>query len=181
MDGSLRRQPLAVRLWSRAQPQANGCWHWTGALSDGYGHIGHQSQVLGTHRVAYELAIGPIPTGFHVDHVCHNNDPECAGGAQCLHRRCINPAHLEAVTQRTNLLRGKTLPAANARKVECSNGHELTPENTFVNRRGHRYCRQCRRATWRRWREGAGRDRSAKRRARQAESRDATAPEAVKS
>jgi hypothetical protein len=80
--------------------------------------------------VAYELAIGPIPEGLTIDHLCRN-------------RGCVNPAHLEAVTNRTNLLRGDGIAALNARKTHCKRGHEFTPENTYVWREGTRACRAC--------------------------------------
>lgn len=45
------------------------------------------------HRLSYELFVGPIPDGYELDHLCRN-------------RGCVNPAHLEAVTHRVNVLRG---------------------------------------------------------------------------
>jgi hypothetical protein len=32
---------------------------------------------------------------------------------------------------------------ANRAKTHCPSGHEYTPENTYLNRRGHRFCRAC--------------------------------------
>lgn len=83
------------------------------------------------HRLAYEWAVGPIPPGAQIDHLCR--EP-----------RCINPDHLEAVTQRENIVRGESPSAVNARKTHCLHGHEFTPENTY--RRpddGNRQCRAC--------------------------------------
>jgi hypothetical protein len=56
---------------------------------------------------------------------------------------CVNPAHLDDVTPRENLLRGQTLAAANVRKTHCTNGHEFTEENTMWRADGSRRCRSC--------------------------------------
>jgi hypothetical protein len=48
------------------------------------------------------------------------------------------PSHLEAVTQRVNNQR------AGAAKTTCLRDHRFTLENTYINPRGHRICRQCR-------------------------------------
>lgn len=69
-----------------------GCWNWTGAMSpNGYG----QSRGSGAHREIYQRFKGPIPEGLTLDHLCRN-------------RRCVNPEHLEAVTQSTNVRRGNS-------------------------------------------------------------------------
>ncbi len=77
------------------------------------------------HRVAYELAIGPVPDGLVVDHLCFN-------------RACVRPGHLEPVTQQENVMRART---------HCRKGHEFTPENTYVRPGGtggiQRICRTC--------------------------------------
>jgi hypothetical protein len=66
------------------------CWHWRGAVtSSGYGSVGHEGRLWSTHRLAYELLIGPIPDGLHIDHLC-------------LNKLCCNPWHLEPVTQQEN-------------------------------------------------------------------------------
>jgi len=59
------------------------------------------------HRIAYQLVVGPIPDGLVLDHLCHTRDPDCADNANCPHRRCVNPAHLEPVTRRENIARGR--------------------------------------------------------------------------
>lgn len=129
---------------------SDGCWTWTGTISGGgYGHCWTGERVGLAHRFAYELWVGQIPEGLQIDHTCHNvaaTRGECAGGTSCLHRRCVNPTHLEAVTHEVNSLRSVTNPtAANAAKTHCPKGHEYTPENTYVypNRRS-RLCRRCR-------------------------------------
>ncbi|WP_417159116.1 HNH endonuclease signature motif containing protein [Streptomyces gilvifuscus] len=133
----------AERLWARVTPGApEECWEWPGYKSEaGYGKIGvffgvddtgkYRMTSTYTHRVAYESQVGPIPEGMVIDHLCRN-------------RSCCNPAHLEPVTQGTNLLRAPaSLPVVNAAKTHCPAGHEYTPENTYVGSEGTRFCRRC--------------------------------------
>ena len=110
------------------------CWRWAMNPKGRYGQfsVGKQKGLL-AHRVAYELFNGPIPAGLTVDHLCRNT-------------RCVNPAHLEAVTQRVNTLRGTGPIAVNAAKTVCDHGHELTEANTYLDKRGARCCRPCQRA-----------------------------------
>lgn len=132
---------------------ANGCWEWTGVVgADGYGTIAEGTRNLGTrrifgaHRLMYEVMVGPIPKGLCVDHVCHNEDPSCKGGA-CRHRRCVNPDHLRLATMRENILAGRSPSAVNARARECIRGHPLMDENlrTGTDSKGRvvRACREC--------------------------------------
>lgn len=61
----------------------------------------------------------------------------------CKHHDCINPAHLETVTHRTNVLRGRSFAAVNARKTACGRcGTPYDKANTY-NYRGRRDCRNC--------------------------------------
>jgi hypothetical protein len=132
------------RFLANVEEQPNGCWRWKGYVrEDGYGRWGTR----GAHRVAYELLVGPIPAGLTIDHTCHNADESCEGGSGCLHRRCVNPAHLEPVPGKTNTLRGKSPTARNARATHCSRGHELSGDNLRIlktgRRAGKRVCRTC--------------------------------------
>ena len=145
---------LRERLLSRAIINwETGCWEWKGYVAPhGYGAIkqpGRASKLL-AHRVSYEMIYGPIPRGRQIDHLCRV-------------RRCINPAHLEAVTSRENTLRGESASALNARKTHCPASHEYTPENTYIAPNGQRECRQCSRLRKRR----AYRARAAAKEARQ--------------
>ena len=115
---------------------ANDCWIWTGPLVNGYGR---QGRML-AHRLVYERLVGSIPDGLGLDHLCRV-------------RSCVNPAHLEPVDNRTNILRGETVPATNAKKDACIHGHPFDEANTFVwSKKGHRVCRTCRREREARWR-----------------------------
>lgn len=102
------RGSLEERFWKRVDSRDSvGCWIWTGGVTpDGYGYI-HASagRRLYAHRLAYELSQGPIPDGLTIDHVCHNGSG-CTEGTACPHRRCVNPAHLEAVPLPVNVRRG---------------------------------------------------------------------------
>lgn len=137
-----------IERFNASIERTDGCWHWTGFIDDeGYGHHrrtrdGHRA----VHRLAYELWVGPIPDGFTIDHRCHTH--ECEGsGRGCLHRRCVNPDHLEPVTIGENIRRGRE-----ATKPACVNGHDFTPENTHVRANGHRECRACMRVRARAYR-----------------------------
>lgn len=118
--------------------RSGDCWEWTAWKSDrGYGrfHIGGSD--INAHRAAWIIFRGPIPKGLVVDHLCRN--PGCA-----------NPAHLEPVSNRTNVLRGVGPSAENSLKTHCKHGHEFTPENTYITPKGYRYCRECKRSIDRR-------------------------------
>lgn len=84
------------------------CWHWIGSVTpNGYGQFFDDGSLVAAHRVALELATGERPSDeLDVDHTCHNGDMNCPGGHKCLHRRCCNPSHLEAVTHAVNVRRG---------------------------------------------------------------------------
>lgn len=130
--------PDLVKLIARTD-RSGECWIWRGALlASGYGQMKSCGKNRRVHRVAYELAYGPVPDGLVIDHLCRV-------------KACCRPDHLEAVTQRENLLRGNTVNAANAAKVTCVNGHALSGANVYVNpTTGHRSCRSChRRSHWR--------------------------------
>ena len=111
----------------------------------GYPRVNIKKKVLYEHRLVYEAAHGPIPPGMQVDHVCHGLDESCPGGNLCSHRACINPAHLQAVTNAVNVMRSRGPSAAEALMTHCIRGHEFNEENTHVTKAGRRQCRPCKR------------------------------------
>jgi hypothetical protein len=123
-------------FWSKVDRSGgpDACWIGTfRCFPNGYARAGRGY----AHRVAYEFAVGPIPPGMDLDHV------KARG---CTHKNCVNPAHLEPVTRRENLLRADTVAARNAAKTHCIHGHPFTPENTYTTG-GRRRCKTCHRAT----------------------------------
>jgi hypothetical protein len=98
---------IPERLRRAVELDDNGCWAWTLTLDiDGYGRTSWRGKQRGAHRVFYTI-FNDDPDDLVVDHTCHNTDPTCPGGRRCRHRRCTNPAHLEAVTWTVNFERGK--------------------------------------------------------------------------
>jgi hypothetical protein len=127
--------PYERKFWAQVDKRGpDECWPWTGYVaSNGYGQFGGKgngSQL--PHRIAYQFLVGPIPDGLVLDHLCHTADPQCADTNDCQHRRCCNPAHLEPVTYRENLARGRggdswgyvpdPIPAKPERPTVCVNG-----------------------------------------------------------
>ncbi|GGU91154.1 hypothetical protein GCM10010275_30320 [Streptomyces litmocidini] len=138
-------RPILERVNERTAAQSNGCIHWTGSLNEhGYGRISIKKEMHLAHRVVYQEVVGPLPDGVMLDHTCHNLDESCGGGSGCLHRRCVNPAHLEPVTNVENQERSKNTHAGRRILMDtCIRGHRYTPETTYIDANGHRSCRTC--------------------------------------
>lgn len=109
----------------------NNCWLWKGPAQHGYGLFYLNSKRYSAHRWIYEHVVEEIPPGFVLDHLCEN-------------KLCINPRHLEVVTNAENISRHAK------KQTTCRKGHEWTPENTYTRPGGTRLCRECVRAVGRR-------------------------------
>lgn len=119
---------------------ADECWTGLGyEHGNGYRKMQIDGRRQYLHRASYEYFFKRSPDGAFVDHTCHNADRTCLGGSTCPHRACWNPAHLEAVTNEMNILRGMSPPARNARKENCpACGAEYVSDGRY------RRCRACR-------------------------------------
>lgn len=127
-------------FWLRTEAKGD-CIEWIKARNaNGYGWVYYNARARLTHRVAYELSVGPIPDGLQIDHLCRN-------------RACCNPYHLEPVTLSENVRRGMAAERAReigAAKTHCKRGHEFTPDNTYRQPgTGRRSCRTCKRGVLR--------------------------------
>lgn len=132
---------VAGRFWSKVA-KTGTCWLWTASqYRDGYGIFYDGITSVRAHRFAYEQTRGPIPEGLVIDHLCRV-------------RHCVNPDHMEPVTNKVNVLRGESQIADLARRSHCVNNHEFTVENTYRPPHGYgRMCRTCRRETYQRNRQ----------------------------
>jgi hypothetical protein len=135
---------LPDRFWSKARKDDSGCWLWTASrFNNGYGQY-RGSRAAGAHREAYLTLVGEVPEPLVLDHLCRV-------------RHCVNPNHLEPVTQQTNILRGD-LPSVNVARSNaetCRNGlHPWTAENIHTNAAsGRRQCLPCLRVSIKRYKE----------------------------
>src|SRR5258706_11387542 len=103
-----------IRFWTKVDRSAGteGCWPWLAYKKpEGYGHFRIGRDIKLVHRISYEMLIGAIPEGLQLDHLCRI-------------RSCVNPLHLEPVTNKENVLRGEGITAKQSRQTHCLRGHE---------------------------------------------------------
>jgi hypothetical protein len=105
-----------------------GCWLWSGDLDVyGYGVLYRRGRPWQAHRAVYRELVGEIPAGKRLDHLCRR-------------RSCVNPRHLEPVSEAENQRRRTW--RARARQATCSAGHDLRT-HAIITPEGGRLCRQC--------------------------------------
>ena len=128
---------LDRRFWAKVEMLPGGqCWKWLGQRdAGGYGRIclkrNGKWRMGAAHRTAYEMLIGDIPNGMHIDHLCRN-------------RACVRPDHLEPVGQAENNRRGQSPMAIAARNGTCMRGlHVMSGDNVRAHRNGKRQCVAC--------------------------------------
>lgn len=117
-----------------AKTMTSTCVVWTGAVNNkGYAVLAVDGRLQLAHRIAYEAEHGRIPEGMQVDHLCRV-------------RNCVKVDHLEAVTHRENVRRGRLASSLQVGDT-CINGHRVESEDDIYERpSGLRECRTCKRA-----------------------------------
>lgn len=131
-----QRQAFVKRFWALVDRAPSGCWTWNGIKhASGYGQvylamIARKKVSLRAHRAAYMIVRGEIPDGLVIDHLCRNVS-------------CVNPGHLEAVSQRENTYRGRAPAILTMHAGVCARGHERVEGDPF--------CRACHRLTSRKY------------------------------
>lgn len=88
-QAQITREARLRRIRARVEAKlvkTDYCWYWSGDTHpNGRGRITIDQTKRYVYRVLYELMMGPIPSGWHLHHRCHNPP-------------CINPLHLLLVT-----------------------------------------------------------------------------------
>lgn len=137
MFDRMYRDPME-RFFSKVVISRNtSCWVWTDHLEFGYGIFSIRGTIFRAHRFAYIIYKGAIEEGLVIDHLCRN-------------KRCVNPDHLEAVTQSLNITRGK-LPTSKPIRAFCAQGHPLSGRNRLPRGKTGARCRICKRTYSREW------------------------------
>lgn len=127
MTRGKKEQPIVRLLNKTVFNTETGCWEWTASRTNGgYGACRMPGIGNVAHRALYVLMVGVLPDDLHLDHLCRN-------------KACVNPDHLEPVTQAENNRR------AGAARTHCAQGHEYTEANTYRRRNGSRDCKACNR------------------------------------
>jgi hypothetical protein len=124
---TLQVKTLDEALWDRVRATEAGCWELDKIPNKGgYQTLWRNGRAVYAHRLAYEAARGPIPPGLVIDHLCAN-------------RGCVNPEHLEPVTDPENRHRARPIT------THCLRGHSYDEANTRWGPTGRRVCRACHR------------------------------------
>lgn len=101
------------------------CWLWLAGQRKGYGEFSLAGRNIDAHVAALIFATGEqIAPKTVVMHSCDT-------------KLCVNPRHLSVGSKRDN--------APNTHKTHCPSGHEYTEANTWVDKKGARFCRECHR------------------------------------
>lgn len=138
---------VEFRFWSRVAyvgASPDECWEWrtrkplarhNSSRPGTYGRVSYEGRNQATHRVAWQMLVGPLTPDEHVDHMCENDI-------------CVNVRHLQPKPLFDNVARSpKQIAMLNRAKMHCPQGHPYDEANTEV-RDGRRHCLTCRQPLW---------------------------------
>jgi hypothetical protein len=108
-------------------PELGPCWMYTGG-GNSYGSFYFKDSCYRAHRFSYLVSGKTIPIGLVLDHECCTN-------------YCVNPTHLEPVTQEENSHKSNR---GASRKEFCGYGHAMVEDNLYYDKHGHISCKECR-------------------------------------
>lgn len=110
------------------------CWIWTASIrkEDGYGNFYLRGKRVYSHKLSYVIASGSFSEDLKLDHLCRNTS-------------CVNPSHLEPVTDKINIFRGTGVAVTHSKKTHCPRKHLLEPPNLgkAAKKTGRRACLAC--------------------------------------
>ena len=128
---------LITKFLSRVSVDLDsGCWLWTGAKKSKkypYGLFCVENKNVRAHRWAYEFFIGPIVSGYELDHYV------------CREKSCVNPYHVKPRSHSEHLEQPDSMISLKRAQTHCKRGHILAGENLLIDTNGARQCRPCRR------------------------------------
>jgi len=135
---SLPRATTRGGILKHAVTKANG-YHWVNPSKDG------EQRPCEVHKIVMEAFVGPCPEGQEVRHLDGNPGNNCwapgneeetvAAGGNLIygtHSENMQDKHRHGTTWQLNV-------------TECPQGHDYTPENTMINKKGSRVCLTCKR------------------------------------
>lgn len=106
----------------------NGCWEWQMALTSGYGRVTYHGDHYSAHLFSWLAYGNPYPLET-LDHLCR-------------YRACVNPGHLESVSNRENVMRGEAPSVKLHYANTCKQGHSLSDAYQPPSRTGVE-CKTC--------------------------------------
>lgn len=140
-----------ARIKAKCTVNDRGCWIWNGYKNRwGYGETSYRGDSYMTHRLMYQLCVGPIPPDG--DHgrtiICHTCDAPA----------CVNPLHLWVGTEQQNMRdAGRKKRWSRQHLTHCPRGHAYDEGNTYLYRKpGGRAARNCKTCSRIRQRVAAG-------------------------
>lgn len=121
--------------WHGQEPPSRPCLIWTSTFTNtGYPILTWRGEPFLAHRLSWATYQQEDPGPERVvDHLCE--EPAC-----------IEPRHLDACSQRENVMRSETAVASiHAKKDACPRGHEYEPTPDHWKTATKRVCRACHR------------------------------------